>query len=516
MLIQRALLSVSNKEGIVELAKALAAQNIELIATGGTYHTIKAAGVSVEEVSHYTGFPEMLNGRLKTLHPKIHGGLLAQHPKDEAACLEHHLPYIDLVIVNLYPFKETIASKHVTETDAIEQIDIGGPTLIRAAAKNHERVTVCVSPHDYQPLINHIQTTGHVPLATRKALAAKAFSHTAQYDAIIANYLIEKETPPKQLPLQCHLSFQKNDQQALRYGENPHQIASLYHETSKPSHKGLNTPPLQGKSLSFNNLLDADTALKCVMTLKDPACVIVKHATPCGCAIHPSIHDAYQMAYACDPTSAFGGIIAFNRALDEQTALAIIKQQFVEVVIAPSFTPEALAHFKTKPNCRVLAIDDFDPNETYLDIRAIYGGYLIQKDSPETDAKWNVVSQRLPMPEEIQDLAFSWKVVKWIKSNAIVYAKNNQTIGIGSGQMSRIFSAEIGLQKATTAGFSLQGAVMASDAFFPFRDSVDTAAKQGITAIIQPGGSKRDEEVIAAANEHNIALIFTEQRLFRH
>ncbi|VAW84987.1 IMP cyclohydrolase / Phosphoribosylaminoimidazolecarboxamide formyltransferase [hydrothermal vent metagenome] len=517
--IKRALLSVSDKTGIVELATELCAHQVELLSTGGTAALLRKHQLPVIDVSDYTGFPEMMEGRVKTLHPKIYGGLLGRRDKDAEVMAEHDIPAIDLVVVNLYPFEQTISNPDCDLPTAIENIDIGGPTMLRAAAKNHSAVTVVVDNKDYQKIIEEMSTNkGAVDSASRFKLAVKAFEHTARYDGAIANYLGALSKGEKQrFPSTYNSQFVLG--QTLRYGENPHQHAAFYHE-HKPSEASVSTAQqLQGKALSYNNIADTDAALECVKSFTSPACVIVKHANPCGVAISTSILDAYNQAYQTDPTSAFGGIIAFNRELDKATAQAIIERQFVEVIIAPVILDDALPVLKTKPNVRVLSCGKLPPaTEAGLHLTKVTGGLLLQDKDTGTIASDDIkiVTQRPPTESELQDLLFTWKVAKYVKSNAIVYGKKGMTIGVGAGQMSRVYSARIAAIKAADADLEVKGSVMASDAFFPFRDGIDAAAESGITAIIQPGGSIRDDEIITAANEHNIAMVFTGIRHFRH
>ena len=520
--IKRALISVSDKTGIVEFAHALVELRIDILSTGGTAKLLSAAGIPVQEVSDYTGFPEMLDGRVKTLHPKIHGGLLGRRDLDShvRAMQEHGIPPIDLVVVNLYPFEQAIARPECDLENAVENIDIGGPTMLRAAAKNHGSVTVLVDSADYAPVLAEMQKNrGAVTPATRFRLATKVFEHTARYDGAIANYLgaIRADGSRARFPHTYNSQFIQA--QEMRYGENPHQQAAFYVEPHPAEACVSTAKQLQGKELSFNNVADTDAALECVKAFLEPACVIVKHANPCGVAVADSVLDAYQQAYITDPTSAFGGIIAFNRPLDAVTAKAIIERQFVEVIIAPSVNPDALTILATKQNVRVLACGTWGPvRPAGLDYKRVTGGLLVQERDNgqvlEQDLK--VVTQRRPTPQELHDLLFAWKVVKFVKSNAIVYCKEGRTIGVGAGQMSRVYSARIASIKATDAGLEVQGSVMASDAFFPFRDGLDQAAEVGITAVIQPGGSMRDQEVIDAADQHGIAMVFTGMRHFRH
>lgn len=507
---KRALISVSDKTQLIPFAQTLSELGIEILSTGGTAKALKEAGLSVKDVSDHTGFPEIMGGRVKTLHPKVHGGILGRRGTDDSVMTEQGIAPIDLVVVNLYPFQQTIAKPDCTFENAIENIDIGGPAMLRAAAKNHAHVAVVVDPNDYDTVADSVRHQG-ISAELARNLATKAFTHTAQYDTAISQYL---QKPSDALPNDLTLSLQQT--QTMRYGENPHQQAGLY--TVDGVKAGFtNMQQHQGKPLSYNNLSDADAAIRCVSEFKDtPACVIVKHANPCGVAQASSLEKAYELAYACDPSSAFGGIIAFNQKLDETTARRLIEQQFVEVVIAPEIDDRALIHFTNKPNVRVLSFP-FDDTPG-LQLHAITGGMLVQTPDltlvKRQDMK--VVTSREPTDQEWLDLQFAMCVVKHVKSNAIVYAKNNQTLGIGAGQTSRVASSQIAVWKAGDAGLELIDSVMASDAFFPFRDSIDAAAKAGIRAIIQPGGSMRDEEVIEAANAHDIAMVFTGVRHFKH
>ncbi len=525
MTIARALISVSDKTGIVEFAQALSTLNIELLSTGGTYKLLKDNNIPVTEVSEHTGFPEMMDGRVKTLHPKIHGGILARRGIDDAVMAAHEIAPIDLVIVNLYPFAATVAQPNCSLADAIENIDIGGPTMVRAAAKNYASVGIIVNSSDYAVVINELTAHAHLSDATRFDLAVKAFEHTAQYDGMIAQYLGARVGKTAEQPADAFartFNLQVVKAQDLRYGENPHQSAAFYVEPTAREASVATAKQLQGKELSYNNIADTDAALECVKSFAKPACVIVKHANPCGVSVSlDGIKTAYDLAYATDPESAFGGIIAFNRELDCATAQAIIDRQFVEVIIAPSIAQGVLEITATKPNVRVMVcgdLPDINQRSGQLDFKRVNGGLLIQDQDlgmiQDTDLK--IVTQRAPTTAEIHDLIFAWKVAKYVKSNAIVYAKDRQTVGIGAGQMSRVNSARIAAIKAEQAGLIVQGAVMASDAFFPFRDGIDNAASVGISCIIQPGGSMRDAETIAAADEHGIAMVFTGMRHFRH
>jgi phosphoribosylaminoimidazolecarboxamide formyltransferase / IMP cyclohydrolase len=519
--ISRALISVSDKTGLVPFAKALQQLNIELVSTGGTFKLLKAENIPAIEISDYTGFPEMMDGRVKTLHPMVHGGILARRDIDHAVMDAHGIPPIDLVVVNLYPFEATVANPECDLPTAIENIDIGGPTMLRAAAKNNRFVAVVVNPADYESIIAELKDNqGRLTDATRFDLAVKTFEHTAAYDGAIANYLGSKlasDEFSQRFPRS--FSSQLIKRQALRYGENPHQQAAFYIEKTQGEASISTAVQLQGKELSYNNIADTDAALECVKSFTAPACVIVKHANPCGVATADSLVQAYQLAFQTDPTSAFGGIIAFNRELDAETMEKIVGQQFTEVIIAPSVSKAALDIAAEKKNVRVLACGSL-PAEPFgsLDFKRVTGGLLIQDRDIHglNTAELKVVSKRHPSSEEMRDLQFAWTVAKFVKSNAIVYCRNNQTIGIGAGQMSRVYSAKIAGIKAADEKLTVQGSVMASDAFFPFRDGIDAAGKAGITAVIQPGGSMRDEEVIAAADEHGIAMVFTGIRHFRH
>jgi phosphoribosylaminoimidazolecarboxamide formyltransferase/IMP cyclohydrolase len=517
--IQRALLSVSDKTGVLELAQHLNRLGVELLSTGGTAKLLQQAGLPVKEVSEHTGFPEMMDGRIKTLHPKIHGGLLGRRGTDEAIMQQHDIAPIDLVVVNLYPFEATIARNDCTLPMAIENIDIGGPTMLRAAAKNHASVTVLIDPADYSTVVEQIESNGGVDDATRFDLAVKTFEHTAHYDGAIANYLgkIEADTTTE-FPRTYNSQF--NKAQDMRYGENPHQKAAFYTEKQAQSGSIGAATQLQGKELSYNNIADTDAALECVKAFPEaPACVIVKHANPCGVATAADLLTAYDLAYQTDPTSAFGGIIAFNRELDSKTAQAIIDRQFVEVIIAPSISEEAKAVVSQKANVRLLSCGELPETASAgLDFKRVTGGLLVQdRDTALVTAdELKVVTKKVPTEDQMQDLLFAWRVAKFVKSNAIVYASKQQTVGIGAGQMSRVVSSRIAGMKAEDAGLTVPGAVMASDAFFPFRDGLDAAAEAGISAVIQPGGSMRDDEVIAAADEHGIAMVFTGMRHFRH
>ena len=516
--VKRALISVSDKTGIVDFARALTEMGVEILSTGGTYKLLRDNKLPAIEVSDYTGFPEMMDGRVKTLHPKIHGAILGRRGQDDQVMAEHDIQAIDMVVVNLYPFELTVAKPDCSLEDAIENIDIGGPTMVRAAAKNHPFVNIVVNSTDYAVILEEMQANaGATSLATRFNLAIKAYEHTAAYDGAIANYFGRK-VPGGNADFPRTFNLQMTQTQTLRYGENPHQKSAFYVEANCPADSISGAQQIQGKELSYNNIADTDAALETVKLFTKPACVIVKHANPCGVAEADSIAAAYESAYATDPESAFGGIIAFNRELDAATAKSIIERQFVEVIIAPSISADAKAIVASKQNIRLLECGAFQASQPSLDFKRVNGGLLVQDRDlalvGEADLK--VVSQRQPTPTEIADLLFAWKVAKMVKSNAIVYAKNAQTIGIGAGQMSRVNSARIAVIKAEHAGLPVEGSVMASDAFFPFRDGIDNAAKAGVSCVIQPGGSMRDQEVIDAANEHGLTMVFTGQRHFRH
>ena len=516
--VQRALISVSDKAGIVEFAQGLRTRGVELLSTGGTYRLLKEYGLEVTEVADYTGFPEMMDGRVKTLHPKVHGGILARRGQDDAVMAEHGINAIDMVVVNLYPFEATVAKPDCSLEDAVENIDIGGPTMVRAAAKNHRFVNIVVNTSDYTAILEELEANdGATSLATRFNLAIKAYEHTAAYDGAIANHfgsLVPGGSPV--FPRTFNTQFHKV--QEMRYGENPHQQAAFYVEAS-PAEAGIATAKqVQGKELSYNNVADTDAALECVKNFDEPACVIVKHANPCGVAVADNIGKAYELAFATDPESAFGGIIAFNRELDAATARAIVDKQFVEVIIAPSVSAEAATAVADKKNVRLLVCGEWSAQGPALDYKRVNGGLLVQDRDLGmiTAADLKIVSKLQPDDQQLKDLLFAWKVAKYVKSNAIIYAANGQTVGVGAGQMSRINSARIAAIKAEHAGLAVKGSVMASDAFFPFRDGIDNAGEAGIAAVIQPGGSIRDEEVIAAADEHGMAMVFTGMRHFRH
>jgi phosphoribosylaminoimidazolecarboxamide formyltransferase/IMP cyclohydrolase len=515
--VARALISVSDKTGVTAFARELAHFGIEIVSTGGTSAALRAAGLAVTDVSEVTGFPEIMDGRVKTLHPAIHGALLARRDVDDAVMSKHGIRPIDLVVVNLYPFEATIMRPGCTRDQAIENIDIGGPAMIRAAAKNHARVAVVVDPGDYAGLVAEMRDTdGGVTEATRRRLARKAFAHTATYDAAIWSHLEATEgdgTLPERLPVGLR------KQADLRYGENPHQRAALYRQQRTMPGSLPDARQHQGKALSFNNIADADAALECARALPAPACVIVKHANPCGVGLGPTLAQGYEKAYATDPESAFGGVIACNAEVDEGLAATIVERQFLEVMIAPSYSAGALQAFGLKPNVRVLETGPLaDPATPSLRLQQIEGGVLVQDKDVAMVARESlrVVSRRQPTAQELDDALFAWRVIRFVKSNAIVYCRDGATLGIGAGQMSRVMSARIAAWKAAEAKLDIRGAAMASDAFFPFRDGIDAAATHGISVVIQPGGSMRDEEVIRAADEHGMAMIFTGVRHFRH
>jgi len=515
--VKRALMSVSDKTGIVELGQALAEAGVEILSTGGTAKLLADNNVPVTEVSEHTGFPEMMDGRVKTLHPKIHGGILGRRGIDDEVMQANDIAPIDLVVVNLYPFEATITKPDCSLEDAIENIDIGGPTMVRSSAKNHAFVTIVVDPADYSRVIDEIKTGG-MTQASRFDLAVKAFEHTSNYDGAIANYLgtINADGSQSNFPRTINMQFEKV--QEMRYGENPHQQAAFYKEANPAEVSVASATQVQGKELSYNNVADTDAALECVKSFNEPACVIVKHANPCGVAIADNAMAAYESAYKTDPTSAFGGIIAFNRTLEEDVAAEIIKRQFVEVIIAPEVSDAAKAILSEKKNVRVLECGQWDKQIPALDFKRINGGLLVQdRDLGMVNVEdLQVVTEKKPTEEQMRDLLFAWKVAKFVKSNAIVYVQNQMTIGVGAGQMSRVYSAKIAGIKAADENLQVEGSVMASDAFFPFRDGIDAAHEAGITAVIQPGGSMRDDETIAAANEHGMAMVFTSMRHFRH
>ena len=520
--VRRALLSVSDKTGLEDFARALADAGVELLSTGGTARALRAAGLSVTEVSDHTGFPEIMGGRVKTLHPRIHGGILGRRDEDGSAMAEHGIDPIDLLVVNLYPFRETVARADVTRADAIENIDIGGPAMVRAAAKNQAHVGVVTDPDDYAPVAAAI-AVGGLDAATRRRLATRAFRHTAAYDGAIAAWLTEQDAQETDagnqsdaLPERLETGFDRV--LALRYGENPHQRAAFYAAPDAPANTVTRARVRQGKALSFNNIADADTALECVKQFDEPACVIVKHANPCGVAIGADATAAYEGAYATDPVSAFGGIIAFNRPLDATLAQTLIERQFIEVLLAPSVDANALEVLAAKPNVRVLETGALEGMAGGLDYRGVAGGLLVQERDTLLMAGDGLRAATRTGPDAAteRDLLFAWQVCKSVKSNAIVYARDGATVGVGAGQMSRVNSARIAIDKAADAGIPTAGSVIASDAFIPFRDVLDVAAGAGVKAVIQPGGSMRDDEVIAAAEELGIIMVFTGMRHFRH
>ena len=522
--ITRALLSVSDKTGLIDLARALAAHGVELLSTGGTAKALREAGLAVKDVSEATGFPEMMDGRVKTLHPVVHGGLLGRAGTDDAVMAEHGIAPIDLLVLNLYPFERVSANPDATLDEIVENIDIGGPAMLRSAAKNFARVAVATDPAQYAGLVAELDANGGALSAnTRFALSVAAFNRVAQYDARISDVLSAIAEPSDEgarnrstFAAQANGNFVKV--MDLRYGENPHQQAAFYRDLHPAPGSLATFAQLQGKELSFNNIADSDAAWECVRQFDAPACVIVKHANPCGVAVGVAPGDAYELAYATDPTSAFGGIIAFNVKLDAATARAILDRQFVEVLIAPDYDDDALAYAKKKANVRVLRIPMAPASRGFIDAKRVGSGLLMQTadDRVVTRDDLKVVTKLAPTEAQFADLLFAWKVAKFVKSNAIVYAKDSRTVGIGAGQMSRVYSARIAGIKAVDAGLAVPGSVMASDAFFPFRDGIDAAAEAGIRAVIQPGGSMRDAEVIAAADEHGLAMVFTGVRHFRH
>ena len=520
--IRRALISVSDKTGILEFAQRLNKLNVDILSTGGTAKLLIENNIPVTEIADYTGFPEIMGGRVKTLHPKVHAGVLARRGVDEATLEGLQIPAIDMVVVNLYPFEQTIAKAHCTLNDAIENIDIGGPTMVRAAAKNYDGVAIVVNSTDYLSVLDELENNdGQLTRKTRFELAKKAFIHTSHYDSAICNYLTALDDDGDRAAFPETFNVQLQKKQSLRYGENPHQSAAFYTLSQQSEPAVANAEQLQGKALSYNNIADTDAALECVKNFTDaPACTIVKHANPCGVAVSDSLFNAYDRAYQTDPTSAFGGIIAFNQPLDAKTAQAIIDRQFVEVIIAPGIEEQAKTILSAKANVRVLVTKPWSTplSGSGLTLSSVNGGMLIQDRDRVgiTLDDLKTVSKRQPSAQELQDLLFSWRVAKHVKSNAIVYAKDNATIGVGAGQMSRVYSARIAVIKAQDAALSVKGSVMASDAFFPFRDGLDAAAKEGVTAVIQPGGSIRDDEVIAAADEHGMAMVFTGMRHFWH
>ena len=529
MKVQRALISVSDKTGIVEFATALTGLGIELLSTGGTASLLANAGLKVTEVADHTGFPEMLDGRVKTLHPRIHGGLLARREVEAhmQALAEHDIPTIDLLVVNLYPFEATVAKAGCTLEDAIENIDIGGPAMVRSAAKNWRGVGVLTDASQYAGVLDELRANGALSDATRFALSVAAFNRISNYDGAISDYLsaLTADGSRSEFPAQSNGRFVKI--QDLRYGENPHQRAAFYRDLYPAPGSLVSAKQLQGKELSYNNIADGDAAWECVKSFDTGACVIVKHANPCGVALGATPLEAYRKAFATDPTSAFGGIIAFNTPVDAATAEAV-SGQFVEVLMAPAFTADALKLLAAKANVRVLEIplDGVDPKGATAwargrnshDVKRVGSGLLIQTaDEPESlEGRLKVVTRRAPTAQEMTDLTFAWRVAMYVKSNAIVYCRDGATVGVGAGQMSRVDSTRIARIKAENAGLTIAGSVVASDAFFPFRDGVDVLAEAGAKAIIQPGGSMRDEEVIAAADEHGLAMVFTGTRHFRH
>ncbi len=512
--VRRALVSVSDKSGLIPFASGLAGLGIEILSTGGTAHRLRDAGVAAIEVSERTGFPEIMDGRVKTLHPRIHGGLLGRRGIDDAVMADHDIEPIDLLVVNLYPFEQTIARPDATLEEAIENIDIGGPAMLRAASKNHAGVAVVVDPADYESVLRNLadDTLG---LDARRRLAAKAYAHTAAYDAAITNYL--SATLGDDL-LGERFLYAGTRLETLRYGENPHQRAAFFADQQAPAGSLARARQLQGKELSYNNIADSDAALACVRQFVEPACVIVKHANPCGVATGADIAAAYDKAFRTDPTSAFGGIIAFNRPLDARTAQTIVDRQFVEVIVAPEVEKAACGVIAAKQNIRVLETGARTDAPSALDFRKVGGGLLVQtSDEASISASdLDVVTTIKPTEAQIEDLLFAWKVVKYVKSNAIVFCRDGMTLGVGAGQMSRVYSTKIAAIKAADEGLVVKGSVLASDAFFPFRDGIDAAAATGVAAIIQPGGSLRDEEVISAADEHGLAMVFTGMRHFRH
>ncbi|MBL0206982.1 MAG: bifunctional phosphoribosylaminoimidazolecarboxamide formyltransferase/IMP cyclohydrolase [Propionivibrio sp.] len=521
MKIRQALISLSDKRGALEFARGLAAQGVKLLSTGGTARQLRDAGLEVTDIGDYTGFPEMLDGRVKTLHPKVHGGILARRdlPEHLATIEKHGIPTIDLVCVNLYPFRETIAKPDVTLEEAIENIDIGGPAMVRSAAKNYTSVAVVTDPEDYTALLAEMQANdGALTPATRFGLAKKAFTHTARYDAAIANWLtaLDEDNKPKLFPDKLQLAF--DCVETLRYGENPHQKAAFYRDPIPTPGTIADYRQVQGKELSYNNIADADAAWECVKTFQAPCCVIIKHANPCGVAIDVDLLSAYEKAFKTDSSSAFGGIIAFNGTVDTEVVKAMNERKhFVEVLIAPAYTPEAKAMLASKQNLRVLELP-LSNNYHAFEFKRVGGGLLLQ--TPDmfnvlaSDLK--VVTHATPTDAQLDDLLFAWRVAKFVKSNAIVFCGGGMTLGVGAGQMSRVDSTRIAAAKASNAGLSLAGSCVASDAFFPFRDGLDVVAEAGAKSVIQPGGSVRDEEVIAAANEHGLAMVFTGARHFRH
>ncbi len=513
--VRRALVSVSDKRNLIPFAEGLQRLGVEILSTGGTCRQLKDAGIDAIEVSSRTGFPEIMNGRVKTLHPVIHGGLLGRRGFDDEVMEKHGIEPIDLLAVNLYPFEDTVSRADATLEEAVENIDIGGPAMIRAASKNHDGVAVVVDPDDYDTVLEALGS-GEITIEYRRRLAAKAFAHTAGYDTAITRYL---SASLGEESLGGRISYAGRRIEKLRYGENPHQEAAFYRDQLVASGTLAGAKQLQGKALSFNNIADSDAALECVAQFAEPACVIVKHANPCGVAIAGNILDAYEKAFKTDPTSAFGGIIAFNRNLDDKTARAIIERQFVEVIAAPGIDEDALPALAEKKNVRVLEMGERSKSgQVAFDFKKVSGGLLVQESDAGvvTETDLTVVTDKAPSEDQVRDLLFAWKVAKFVKSNAIVFCRDGMTIGVGAGQMSRVYSTKIAAIKADDEGLVVKDSVMASDAFFPFRDGIDTAAGYGISAIIQPGGSMRDDEVIAAANEHGLAMVFTGMRHFRH
>ncbi|MDH3747724.1 MAG: bifunctional phosphoribosylaminoimidazolecarboxamide formyltransferase/IMP cyclohydrolase [Gammaproteobacteria bacterium] len=511
--VRRALVSVSDKSALIPFVAGLAKCGVEIISTGGTAKQLRDAGIDAIDVSDKTGFPEIMDGRVKTLHPKIHGGLLGRRGTDETVMDEHGIEPIDLLVVNLYPFEQTIARRDAAIADAIENIDIGGPAMIRAASKNHEDVAVIVDPSDYDNVLAKLEAD-ELSLDERRRLAAKAYAHTAAYDTAITKYLSGAVSDE---PLGERFLYAGSLVEKMRYGENPHQDAAFYIDQQAPAGSLATANQLQGKALSYNNIADSDAALECVRQFEAPACVIVKHANPCGVAVASDILTAYEKAFKTDPTSAFGGIIAFNRPLDAKTAKSIIDKQFVEVIVAPKIDADAATTTAAKKNVRVLETGDWESSPTGFDFKKVSGGLLVQHiDVGKLSGDLQIVSEKTPTSAQIEDLLFAWTVVKYVKSNAIVFCKDKMTVGVGAGQMSRVYSTKIAAIKAADEGLDVEGSVLASDAFFPFRDGIDAAAETGIVAIIQPGGSIRDDEVIQAANEHGLAMVFTNMRHFRH
>jgi phosphoribosylaminoimidazolecarboxamide formyltransferase/IMP cyclohydrolase len=512
--VRRALVSVSDKSGLTPFVRGLSRLGVEILSTGDTARQLREGGIAATDVAEWTGFPEIMDGRVKTLHPLIHGGLLGRRGRDEAVMAEHGIAPIDLLVVNLYPFEQTIARNDATLGEAIENIDIGGPAMIRAASKNHEGVAVVVDPADYDDVLAALEGKT-LTLEARQRLAAKAFAHTAAYDTAIAGYLSRASGGER---LGERFLYAGTRVESLRYGENPHQQAAFYVDQQAPAGSLATARQLQGKALSYNNIADSDAALECVRQFREPACVIVKHANPCGVGIAESILKAYEKAFRTDPTSAFGGIIAFNRPLDAATAQSIVDRQFVELIVAPVIEPDAATALRAKTNVRVLETGDWARAEDTFDLKKVGGGLLVQtSDLGRLAAEsLKVVTEKAPTAAQVEDLLFAWAVVKYVKSNAIVFCRDGMTLGIGAGQMSRVYSTKIAAIKAADEALDISGSVMASDAFFPFRDGIDAAAATGVSAIIQPGGSMRDPEVIDAANEHGLAMVFTGMRHFRH